>query len=107
MLAHVKNGLIKHGDALDVKNDQVNTRFGQVRYEAQRVNRAQVNLKGQPGQRTQRGDGPGWEAQVRHEMAVEHIQVEEIQAGRFEASHFFGQPPVVAVKQGCAEPDLA
>lgn len=62
-----------------------------------------MDLKGQSSQWPQRYDRSCGKALIWRKVAVEDIQMDEIQAGGFETSHFVRQMAMIAVEKRCAQ----
>jgi hypothetical protein len=60
--------------------------------------RRQVYLEGQASQRAQHVYSARRETEVWHQVAIEHVQVDEVETRLLDARYLIREPPVVAVE---------
>jgi len=74
--------------------------LGERRQEALRIAGRQMRLERQPREWAQSLDCARWKPLVRHKVAVENVEVEEIDAGGLDAPRLLAKPGMVGIEQG-------
>src|SRR5215211_3859957 len=90
-----------------VEQDKVDARIREMGHEPERIERAEMDFERQPSQWPQRGDRPRRKPEVGHEVAVEHVEVDEVETGGVEPGDLVRETTVVAVEERRPEPDGA